>query len=101
MYSFRIKSLIVGHIEKGVEHIAPDLRGTRLTGDAKMVPPACDFYIEAALDLPQVFIELATQIGQTSIIGGLENYVPRYLDCVQDWCFRPLVVFVGSLPRSP
>jgi hypothetical protein len=55
-----------------------------------MITAACDFNVEAAFDLPQVFIELAAKIGQTSVVGGLENDVPRYLDCIQDWCFRPL-----------
>jgi hypothetical protein len=75
---------VVGHFEQCVKNVTTDLGRTRLSGDAKMIATACDFYIEAAFDLPQVFIELAAEIGQTSIVGGLENYVPRYLDCIQD-----------------
>ena len=73
-----------------MQHVAAELCRTRKTGDAEVIATTCDFYVEAALDLPQVFIELAAKIGQTSIVGGLENKVPRYLDCIQDWCFRPL-----------
>ena len=101
VHALGIEALAVRHLEQAVEHIASDLRGTRLPGDSKMVSAACDFYIEAAFDLPQVFIELAAEIGQAIIVGGLENYVPRYLDCIQDWCFRPLMMIVRSLPRSP
>jgi hypothetical protein len=55
-----------------------------------MVAEAGDLDIEAAFDLPQVFIELATEIGQTVVVGGLENDIPGYLDCIQVRCFRPL-----------
>jgi hypothetical protein len=61
-----------------------------LPGDAKVVATTGYFNIEAAFDLAQVFIELAAQIGQAAVVGGLENDIPRYLDCIQDRCFRPL-----------
>jgi hypothetical protein len=47
-----------------------------------------------------VLIELAAEIGQTVVVGGLENDIPGYLDCIQVRCFRPLSVFYGRLPRS-
>ncbi len=43
-----------------------------------------DFNIEAALDLPQVFIKLTAQVCKAVVIGGLENYVPRNLDSIQN-----------------
>jgi hypothetical protein len=55
-----------------------------------MVTTTGDFNIEAAFDLPQMFVELAAQICQAAVVGGLENDIPRYLDCIQDRCFRPL-----------
>ena len=91
VHAFRVQALLVRHIEQRVQHVAAELGGSRLTGYAKVITAACDLDIEAALDLPQVFIELATQIGQTGIVGGLENDVSRNLDCVQDECFRPLI----------
>ena len=93
MHALGIEALVVGHLEQCVKNVTADLGRTRLSGDAEMIAAACDFYVEAAFDLPQVLIELTAKIGQTSIVGGLENYVPRYLDCIQDWCFRPLKVF--------
>ena len=90
MHAFGIQAFRVRHIEQTVQHVTTELRGARLPGDTKMIATACDINIEAAFNLPQVFIELAAKIGQTSIVGGLENDVPRYLDCIQDWCFRPL-----------
>ena len=82
--------ILMFRIEQRVQHVATELSSPRLSGYAKVVTAACDLDIEAAFDLPQVFIELAAEIGQTGIIGRLENYVPRNLDCIQDECFRPL-----------
>ena len=80
-----------GHVEQRMQYVAAKLGSTGLAGNAKVIAAACDLDIEAAFDLPQVFIELAAEIGQTGIVGGLENDVPRNLDCIQDECFRPLI----------
>ena len=47
------------------DRFAADLNAlkTRLSGDAKMVTTTGNFDIEAAFDLPQVFVELAAKIG--------------------------------------
>jgi hypothetical protein len=90
MDALGIEALAIRHSEKPVQHIAAELGRARLAGDAKMVTTTGDLYIEAALDLPQVFVKLAAKIGQAAVVGGLENDIPRYLDCIQDRCFRPL-----------
>ncbi len=54
-----------------------------LPRNTKAIATTGDFDVQAAFDLPQVFIELAAQVGQAVIVGGLEDYVPRYLDSVQ------------------
>jgi len=48
-----------------------------------MVTAAGDLDVQAALDLPQVFIKLTAEISQAAVIGGLEDYVPRNLDGIQ------------------
>ncbi len=54
-----------------------------LSRNTKAIATTGDFDVQAAFDLPQVFIELAAQVGQAVIVGGLEDYVPRNLDSVQ------------------
>ena len=100
MHAFGIEALAVRHAEEPVQHIAAELCRARLSGYAKMVTTTGNFDIEAAFDLPQVFVELAAKIGQAAIVGGLENDIPRYLDCIQDRCFRPLSMVYCRLPRS-
>jgi len=36
-----------------------------------------------------VFIKLTAQVGEAVIIGGLENYVPRNLDSIQNLYLKP------------
>jgi len=90
VHALGIEALAIRHFEKPVQYVAAELRRARLPGDAKVIAAAGDFHIEAAFDLPQVFIELAAEIGQTVVVGGLENDIPGYLDCIQIRCFRPL-----------
>ena len=60
-----------------------DLGVAGLAGDTESITAACDLDIETALYLPQVFIKLTAEIGETVIIGGLEDNVSRNLDSVQ------------------
>ena len=55
----------------------------RFSGYPKVISAAGDFDVQAIFDLPQVFIELTAKIGEAVIVGGLENDVPRYLNCIQ------------------
>jgi hypothetical protein len=63
VHALRIEALAVRDAEKPVQHIAAELGRTRLPGDAKMVTTTGNFDIEAAFDLPQMFVELAAKIG--------------------------------------
>ena len=83
MHTLRVESFITGHLEKQQQHIAARLRGTGRTGNAKVVATAGYVDIEAAFYLSQVFIKLAAKVGQATIVGGLEDYIPRYLDSIQ------------------
>ena len=82
--AFRIKALADRSARTADNsNIATDLRGARLPGDTKTIAATGNFNIEATFDLSQVFVELAAKIGQATIVGGLEDYVPRNLDSIQ------------------
>ena len=103
MHALGIEPLTVCHLEQGREYVTANLCRTGLAGHTKAITAAGNFDIEAAFYLPQVLIELAAEIGQTSIVGGLENYVPRNLDSIQDLYSKPLrrkrpVWMTGSAP---
>jgi hypothetical protein len=55
-----------------------------LSGNPEAITATRDFNVEAAFDLPQVFIKLTAEIGKAVVIGGLENYIPRNLDSIQN-----------------
>ncbi|MGI9220830.1 MAG: hypothetical protein ACR2QS_07325 [Woeseiaceae bacterium] len=48
-----------------------------------MISATGNIDVKAAFYLSQVFIKLAAKVGQATIVGGLEDYVPRYLDSIQ------------------
>ena len=83
MDSFGVEVLFAGHREQRLDDITGQLGGARLSGYAKMISAAGDLDIEAIFNLPQVFIKLTAKIGKAVIVGGLENDVPRYLNCIQ------------------
>jgi hypothetical protein len=95
---------MVRHLEQLRENVAADFRRAGTPGDAEAIASACYFNVEAAFDLPQVFIKLTAKIRQAVIIGGLENDVPRYLDSTQNLIPKPLcrnvpVRTTGALPK--
>jgi len=90
VHALGVEALTIRHYEKLVQHVAAELGRTRLPCNSKVVTATGDFDIEAAFYLPQVFVKLAAKVGETAVIGWLENDIPRYLDCIQDRCFRPL-----------
>jgi len=83
VHAFRVESFLVCHFEQLRQNVATHFRSTGLPGNPEAVTAACDFDVEAAFDLPQVFIKLTAEIGEAVVIGGLENYVPRNLDSIQ------------------
>ena len=83
MYTFRIEPLLVGHLEQLRQDVTAHFRCTGLPGNPETITATRDFNVEAAFDLPQVFIKLTAEIGKAVVIGGLENYVPRDLDSIQ------------------
>ena len=83
MYAFGVESFLVSHLEQLRQNVATHFGSTGLPGNPEAITAACDFNVEAAFDLPQVFIKLTAQIGKAVVIGGLENYVPRNLDSIQ------------------
>jgi hypothetical protein len=83
MHAFRIESLAICHLEQRLQNVAAYLRRARLPSDTKTIATTGNLDIEAAFDLPQVFIKLAAKVGQALVIGRLEDQVPRCLDRIQ------------------
>jgi hypothetical protein len=76
MNALRIQSLTIRQHEQGLENIATDLGIDRPPCHAKVVAAAGNFHTQAGFYLSKVFVELAAEVGQTFIIGGLKNDVP-------------------------
>jgi hypothetical protein len=84
VHAFGVESLVISHREQLGQHVAPDFGGAGLPRDPETVTATGNFNIEAAFDLPQMFIKLTAKIGKAVVIGRLENYVPRNLDSIQN-----------------
>ena len=91
MYPLRIQTFVVGHLKQRLNDILPDLRSTRISGDAKLVSSARDLYLEAAFDLAYVLVELSAKIGKTFVVGGFQDQVPGYCYGVQGLKTDPLL----------
>ena len=76
MNAFRIKSLPIRQFEQGLKYIAADLGIGRPPRHAEVVATARNLHAQACFYLSKVFVELAAEVGQTLIIGGLKNDVP-------------------------
>jgi len=74
--AFRIKSLAIRQFEQGLEDITADLGIDRPPSHAEVVAAAGNFHAQASFNLSKVFVELAAEVSQTLIIGGLKNDVP-------------------------
>lgn len=90
MYALCIKPFVISHFEQLVQDITADLRSAGMTCNTEDVTAAGDFNVEAAFDLPQVFIKLTAKVGKAIVIGGLEDNVPRNLDGAQNLYLEPL-----------
>jgi hypothetical protein len=90
MDSFRVKPFIRRHFKKRAHNIAARFGSVRQTGNPEVISAAGDFYMEAAFDLSQVFVELSAKIGETAVISGLQDEFLGYLDGVQGWVVKPL-----------
>jgi len=90
MHALGVETLVIRHFEQRQQDIAADFGSAGRTRNPESITATGNFNIEAAFDLPQVFIELAAEISKATVIGGLENYVPRNLDSIQDLYLKPL-----------
>ncbi len=76
MNALGVEALVTGQFEQGFEYIAANFRSAWPPRYTKVVAPTGDFNVQSALNLAKVLVELAAEIGQTLVIGGLENDVP-------------------------
>lgn len=84
MHTLRVEPFVVSHRKQLAQYVAANLCRTRKSGNPETITPTGDFDIKAALNLPQVFIKLAAEVGKAAIIGWLEDEVPRNLDSIQN-----------------
>ena len=90
MYALRVETLPIRHIKHGQQKVAADVGRTRSSGNTKLIATTRDLNAEAFFYLSKVFIKLTTKISEAFVIGGLEDYVPRNLDSIQDLYLKPL-----------
>ena len=91
MHTLGIKVLATGQVEQRPQYIGALRRGLGLTGYTKAIASIGDIDTEASFDLPQVFVELAAEIGQPGIVGGLQDDVPDGIIRIQWLNDCPLV----------
>jgi hypothetical protein len=76
MNAFGVEALVTGQFEQGFEYIAANFRSAWPPCYTKVIAPTGDFNVQSALNLAKVLVELAAEISQTLIVGGLENDIP-------------------------
>jgi hypothetical protein len=96
---------VIRHLEQLCKNGTANLGRAGSACNSETIAATGYFDVEAAFDLPQVFIKLTAKIGQAVVIGGLENDVPRNLDSTQNVIPKPLcrklpVRTTGALPKA-
>ena len=76
VHALRIESLATRQFKQRFEDIATCFRRTWLTCNTEVIAATGYFHSQAGFDLSKMFVELAAEVGQTLVIGGLENDVP-------------------------
>jgi hypothetical protein len=74
--ALRVESLPARQFKQRLEDITTRFRRIRSPCDAEVVTATGYFHAQAGFDLSKMFVELAAEVGQTLIVGGLENDVP-------------------------
>ena len=100
MHPLRVEPLAPREYEQGFEYVAADARSTRVPGDPEAVSAAGDFDVEAALDLANVFVELAAEIGEPTVVGRLQDDVPGYVCGIQVELSTPCYSDVDRQPET-
>jgi hypothetical protein len=90
MHAFCVDTFLASHFEQRQQHLTANLGGAGASCDTEAISVAGNFDIQAALDLSQVLVKLATKIGKAVVIGGLEYDISRNLDSIQYLYLKPL-----------
>ena len=83
MHMLRVQPLSAGQIKQRFKDIFTTLARSGVTGNTKLVSTSSNINTEASFDLSQVFIKLATQVGQAVVIGGFQDNVPGNINSIQ------------------
>ena len=79
MHALRIEHFFISHVEERVQNITAYFRGSRMPGNTEPISTAGNFNVEAAFNLAQVFVELTAEIGESTVVCGLQDDIPGYL----------------------
>jgi len=80
MNSFGVKHSIASHRIQFMQNMRTGTGCFTRADQAKMIPPITDTNVQSFFYLPQIFIKLATEIGQDFIVGWLKQELPGF-DC--------------------
>ena len=76
MHTLRVEAFSSVSAHKAIAELTPPLHAARRApADSKTVAAVCDFHAEPCFYLPQVLIELTTQVSQPVVVGRLEYQV--------------------------
>ena len=101
MHALRIQPFLISHAEERVQDIATDFRGVGMTGNTETISTAGNFNVEATFNLAQVLVELTAEVGESTVICGLQDDIPGYLRCVQVDVFTAVMADKAISPRLP
>jgi hypothetical protein len=76
MNAFRVEMLTARQLKKRFEDITAEFCSARPARHSEMIATTGNFHVQSILDLSNVLIKLAAEIGKTLIVGGFENDVP-------------------------
>ena len=76
VYALGIESLAVRQCKQFFKHFAARFGSARAPGHTEVIATTRYFDIESAFNLFEMLVKLAAKVGQTLIVGGLENDVP-------------------------
>lgn len=83
MHTLRIKIFLARQCIQFLYNLGTSGRSALRTNHTEVVSTVADTYAEALFYLSKVFVKLATEIGQHTIIGGLEQEFPGFYGSIQ------------------
>jgi len=73
MHPVRVNGVAAGHGVQVLQHPGGRPDAGSGPGQTEAIAAVVDSYAEALLNMAQVFVELATEVGKPGVVGRLEN----------------------------